>query len=73
MDFKLNVQGSPHVRDNVSTRLIMLDVIIAMLPATIWGIMKFGLYAALVVVASIAAAVISETIFNAIVKRPGIC
>lgn len=69
MDFKLNVQSSPHVRDNVSTRSIMLDVIIAMLPTTIWGIKQFGLHAALVLIASIVAAVVSETVFNIIAKK----
>ena len=70
MDFKLNVQSSPHVRDSVSTASIMLDVIIAMVPATIWGIMKFGMHAALVLIIAILAAVISETLFNLVVKRP---
>lgn len=70
MDFKLNVQSSPHVRDNISTSSIMLDVIIAMLPATIWGIYKFGFHAALVVILSILAAVVSETVFNLIIKKP---
>ena len=64
----LNVQGSPHIRDNVSTRGIMLDVIIAMLPATIWGILRFGPYSAIVVIAAILSAAISETVFNIIVK-----
>ena len=70
MDFKLNVQSSPHVRDNISTQSIMLDVIIAMVPATIWGILRFGLNAALVVIVSIIAAVLSETLFNIVTKRP---
>ena len=70
MDFKLNVQSSPHVRDKVSTSAIMLDVIIAMLPATVWGILKFGTNAALVVIVAIISAVLSETIFNLIVKKP---
>ena len=70
MEFNLNVQSSPHVRDNVSTRLIMLDVIIAMLPATIWGIIQFGAHSALVVIVAIISAILSETVFNIIVKRP---
>lgn len=70
MEQKNYVQGSPHIRDDISTRLIMLDVIIAMIPATIWGILRFGLNAALVVVVTILAAVISETVFNLIVKKP---
>lgn len=70
MELNLNVQSSPHVRDNVSTRLIMLDVIIAMLPATIWGIIQFGAHSALIVIVAIISAILSETVFNIIVKRP---
>lgn len=70
MDFKLNVQSSPHVKDGISTSFIMLDVIIAMIPATIWGILRFGLHAAFVVLISIISAILSETIFNLIVKKP---
>ena len=70
MELSLNVQGSPHVRDNVSTRLIMLDVIIALLPATIWGVLQFGFHSAFVVIIAIIAAIISETVFNIIVKKP---
>ena len=70
MELNLNVQSSPHVRDNVSTRLIMLDVIIAMLPATIWGIIQFGAHSALVVIVAIISAILSETVFNIIVKWP---
>ena len=70
MDLKLNVQSSPHVKDRISTSFIMLDVIIAMIPATIWGILRFGLHAAFVVLISIISAILSETIFNLIVKKP---
>ena len=65
----LNVQSSPHIKDAISTRSIMLDVIIAMLPATIWGIMRFGMHAATVVLLSVVSAVLSETLFNIIVKK----
>lgn len=70
MDFKLNIQSSPHVRDRISTSAIMLDVIIALIPATIWGIARFGLHAAIVVAVSVISAVLSETVFNIIVKKP---
>ena len=70
MDFKLNVQSSPHVRDRISTSCIMLDVIIALIPATVWGILRFGANAAIVVVVAVISAVLSETIFNFIVKKP---
>ena len=35
MDNNIYVQSSPHIRDDINTRFIMLDVIIALLPATI--------------------------------------
>lgn len=70
MELKLNVQSSPHVRDKISTSAIMLDVIIAMLPATVWGILKFGMYAAIVVAVAVLTAILSETLFNIIVKKP---
>ena len=38
-----HVSANPHVRDNGSTQKIMLDVIIALLPATIFGIYIFCL------------------------------
>ena len=44
-----HVSANPHVRDNGSTQKIMLDVIIALLPATIFGIYIFGASAALTV------------------------
>lgn len=69
MNLKLNVQSSPHQRDNISTRLIMLDVIIAMVPAFVWGVLRFGTYAAIVVIVAIIAAVLSETVFNLIIGK----
>lgn len=69
MNLNLNVQSSPHVKDTISTSSIMLDVIIAMLPATAWGILRFGMNAAIVVIVSVVTAILSETLFNIIVKR----
>lgn len=69
MEQKINVTGSPHIRDIITTNNIMLDVIIALIPATIWGILRFGLNALFIVVASILTAVISESFFNFILKR----
>ena len=66
----LNVQGSPHIKDKVTTSSIMLDVVISLIPATIWGIQVFGFYSALVVIVSILSAVLSETIFNIVAKSP---
>ena len=42
MENRLFVSSSPHLRENASTRKIMLDVIIALLPAVVAGIWFFG-------------------------------
>ena len=44
----LNVSSSPHVRSHETTHSIMLDVAIAMLPATAFGVYHFGMHALLV-------------------------
>ncbi len=66
----LNVSSSPHIRSKHSTRSIMTDVIIALMPATLFGIYHFGLHAFLVVAASILSAVLTEAIFDLIAKKP---
>lgn len=66
----LNVSSSPHIRSKLSTRGVMADVIIALMPATIFGIYRFGLHAFLVVAASVLSAVITEAVFDLIAKKP---
>lgn len=66
----LNVSSSPHIRSNLSTRTVMTDVIIALMPATIFGIYRFGLHAFLIVAASVLSAVATELIFDIIAKKP---
>ena len=41
MNHLLNVSSSPHVRDQVTTSNIMLDVAIAMIPATAYGVYQY--------------------------------
>ncbi len=65
-----NVSSSPHVRKDENTQSIMLDVCIAMLPATAFGVFIFGLHALLVVICTVLASVLSELIFELITKRP---
>ncbi len=66
----LNVSSSPHVRSKVSTKNIMYDVAIAMVPALIWGVMQFGFYSLLVVAATVASCVLSEYVFEKGMKKP---
>ena len=41
MNQLLHVSASPHIKDRVTTSSIMLDVIIALIPATLFGIIQF--------------------------------
>lgn len=56
----ITVTGSPHVSASRSTRRVMIDVILALLPALAVGIWIFGLRSALVVAVTIAACVLTE-------------
>lgn len=56
----ITVTGSPHVSASRSTRRVMIDVILALLPALVVGIWIFGLRSALVVAVTIAACVLTE-------------
>lgn len=66
---KLSVSSSPHIRSAASTNRIMLDVLIALAPAAIMGCVIFGWHALLVLLCTTAAAVLSEFVFNIIVKK----
>lgn len=55
-----HVSANPHVRDKASTHSIMLDVIIALTPATIFGFWNFGLPAVINTILCIATCVIAE-------------
>lgn len=66
---ELHISTSPHIHRNKTTTGIMLDVIIALLPATIAGFIIFGLKALSVVLMCIGVCVLSEFVFNKIVKK----
>ena len=66
---KLTISISPHIKSNSSTTRIMLDVIIALLPALVASVIIFGLRALLVVVVTVAAAVLSEFLFEKLCKK----
>ena len=65
----LNVSSNPHIRSKVSTDKIMLCVIIALIPATLFGVINFGVYSLLVIGASIASAVLTEILCCIVMKR----
>ena len=66
----LKAASSPHIRHEDSTRGIMFDVIIALLPAAIYGCILFGLRAAIILAVTISTAVASEAVWNLALKKP---
>ncbi len=66
---KLIVSSSPHIRTKTETPGVMLDVIIALLPAIVAGAFIFGLRALLVVATCVLASVVSEFLFNLATKK----
>ena len=66
----LNVSISPHIRSNNTTRKIMLDVIIALLPALGIGVFVFGLRALMIILISVATCVLSEFLYEKLLHLP---
>ena len=69
MGKQLTLSASPHIHSGRTTSRVMLDVIIALLPATIAGCVIFGLRALAVVALTVASAVGFEALFNLITKK----
>ncbi|MCR4933266.1 MAG: RnfABCDGE type electron transport complex subunit D [Lachnospiraceae bacterium] len=69
MEKLLNVSSNPHIRSKVTTSSIMFCVIVALLPATGFGIFRFGINALLLVVVTTASACLFEFLFDIITKR----
>ena len=66
---KLTVASSPHIRGNFKTRRIMLDVVLALLPAMIVGIWLHGLRSLFVTVVAIASCIGSEYLYSLVTKK----
>ncbi|MBR1742889.1 MAG: RnfABCDGE type electron transport complex subunit D [Lachnospiraceae bacterium] len=71
----LNISSSPHVRDKSSTKSIMWDVFLALLPAALFGIYNFSIKAksinaVLLIVVCIATCVLTEYIWETCMKLP---
>ena len=65
----LRLSVSPHIHSKRSTSGIMLDVIIALVPAAVAGTVIFGLRSLLIIAACIASCVIFEAGFNKITGK----
>lgn len=67
---KLVVSASPHDRSDRTVRNIMLDVIIALIPALVASVVYFGPRALIVECVSVGSCVIAEFLSRVIMKRP---
>lgn len=70
MSDMMNVSSTPHIRSKQTTSSIMFWVIVALLPATGFGIYNFGYRAAIIVAVTIAASVLTEFIYEKCMKMP---
>ena len=66
----LMVSGTPHIRSNETITSIMRDVVIALCPAAIMGIIFFGISAAIEIAMCIASCIVFEYLYNKIAKKP---
>ena len=65
----LIVSSSPHIHAKATTRAIMRDVLIALLPTAVASVVLYGLRALIIIAACVSTAVVSEFLFNLIVKK----
>ena len=65
----MKVSSNPHIRGKMSTDKIMLAVIVALMPTTIFGIWNFGIRAALIIAVTIASTVLTELIYEKLMKK----
>ncbi len=69
MEEKLYVSSSPHLRSGVNTKKIMLDVLIALMPALVAAVIIFGIRVLFVVGVTVLSCIISEYICRKLMKR----
>ena len=63
------VSSNPHIRAKITTSHIMLAVVIALLPTSIYGIYNFGSKAAVLILSTVASAVLTEFIYERAMKK----
>ena len=65
----LTVASSPHIRGDFRTSRLMLDVVIALIPTLIVGVISLGLRALLVTLISMASAVVAELLYSLLFRK----
>ena len=69
-NLKLIATSNPHIRGSETTRSIMLDVIIAMLPALAFAIFNFGLRALTLTAVSVVGCIFWEWLYRKLMRKP---
>lgn len=69
MSSVLKVSSNPHIRSKDTTAHIMQYVVIALLPATAFGVYNFGLHALLVILTTVATTVLTEYLYDKCMKK----
>lgn len=69
MDTILNVTSNPHVREKTDTQKIMLCVIVALMPAALFGIFNFGINALILILVSVISCVFFEWAYEKLLKK----
>lgn len=69
-NLKLIATSNPHIRGSETTRSIMLDVIIAMVPALVWAVFCFGVKALTLTVVSVVGCMFFEWLYRKLLKKP---
>ena len=67
---KLTVSPSPHIKDKVTTSSLMLNVIIALVPAAVASVVIFGISSLILIATCVITCVVGEYLFNVVCKKP---
>ena len=68
-NLKLIATSNPHIRSSETTRSIMLDVIIAMVPALVFAVINFGMRALMLTAVSVIGCVFFEWLYRKLMKK----
>ncbi len=65
----MKVSSNPHIRSRATTGSIMGAVVLALLPATFFGVYHFGLRVLTLILVTVASAVLTEYIYELLMKK----
>ena len=68
-NLKLRASSNPHIRNGEDTRGLMLDVIIALMPALLFGVWHFGVRVAISAVVSVVSAMFFEWLYRKLMHK----